>query len=161
MLRRILATVGSAAVVTAGALATAVPASADPLPQFQPFAAPDMAATGDHAFCHGMIHVDLSYDRAKPGITTVTVSSPGFTGTGTEWTADPMCRVGLMVSWEGGDTQTNIPLSFGEGPQKPVATDITTGFGANLISFSPVHNEGPVPMQSGTGFGTYTFLPWW
>lgn len=158
MLRRALATAGIVTALAGATIAAAGTSAAEPLPGLNIYP-PDMPVVGQNAWCHGMIHVAYSYDQAKPGVTTATITSPGFIGNGPEWATDPVCHFGLFFSW-GGVQSKNVPLNFGVGPQAPVSVDLPTGYGVNYIGAVAVNNAGPLPLMASNAHGTFTFLPW-
>lgn len=127
------------AAVVSSALAVGVEvSSAEPAPRFGYFG-DDLWTLGDHAFCAGIVHVDLDVDRTRPGHVLASFSSPGFRGNGPEWTSNPHCNLVVQITHTTPVLPlTNIayvPLSLGEGPQAPTRIDLFTGSGAASVDF--------------------------
>lgn len=145
--------VAAAVLATAGMIGAGGTASAEGIPRLDVLGQ-NMYTFGDHASCNGTINVGLEFDRAKPGKTFMVLTSSGFSGSGPEWTNNPVCKFTVSAGWfNGGFTQSSTtPVAFGSGPSAPVVVELPTTSGPNLMVFATAP-------QIGNPLSTYVWIP--
>ncbi|MDL9936488.1 enoyl-CoA hydratase [Gordonia sp. ABSL1-1] len=122
----------------------------------------DFGTFGDHANCHGAMHVGLTATPHKRGYVRVTLTSFGFTGEGASWRKDPHCRflVGHgMNSSRGYAWFAFWPASFGPKRGQRLVHDVHVGSGLALFGVGTYQLHNPVRVPLAYGLNYYVIVP--
>ncbi|MFC3965386.1 hypothetical protein [Nocardia jiangsuensis] len=116
--------------------ATAVPAHADPLPQFAPIGT-TLYTFGDANFCAGAISVDLEAAPKRPGFVRARVTPQGY--------LSGPCGNHVMIGWVGsaGFRHQDVYVRTGAQRGKTVTVDLWVGMGPAKIMSSSWPIQGP------------------
>ncbi|MFW0797733.1 enoyl-CoA hydratase [Gordonia sp. CPCC 205515] len=121
----------------------------------------NLGSFGDHAFCHGAYNIGLVAPKGKRGTVRLTLTSFGFTGSGSAWARDPHCRFKVQVSYNassGLGKYFYVPVSFGPRPGQRVVRDVYTGSGPAHIGVGSVSSNNVAALQS-YGTSIITVVP--
>lgn len=130
---------GAVSAITMAAGSAVATADAAPAPRLG-ILGEDIWVMGNHANCHGAIHVGVDTSPKKPKQATVSLTSRGFTGTQPQWNRKPECKINVTIGWwhTALDYREKVvPMTVGPRPQAPVRVDLkNVGQGLQLMSFT-------------------------
>ncbi|WP_233752097.1 hypothetical protein, partial [Gordonia mangrovi] len=113
-------------------------------------------------YCHGTLNARLTAPKGKRGVVRVTVTSFGFTGSGTGWKKNPRCTVVIGTSHISAiafNEEHFFAATFGPRRGVSVSRDIVTGSGLVQFGVIPYTKNSPVRARQGYGVGFFVLVP--